>query len=332
MKILVRALIGIGFGVLLLWLALKGIDFQKAGELIRGANVRYMVLAIVAYWVAIGFRVVRWRMLLSSTNLLSFGQVGQALIVGYAVNNVLPARLGEIFRADFLRRRFDVSRSAALGSIIVERLIDGMCVVILLGIGLTAVGSLGDNKSLVGAAIAGCAIAVIGLATVYALIFWHERLPLQRFPWLEKRVGTFVQGMMVVRGPLFAKALALSAVIWFFEGTAVHLIMRGFGIHLAVVGTCLTIGAAALSTLLPSAPGYLGTLQAAFALAYSALGVADASTGGAVSATAVQLLLLGSVTLVGLVMLLLSYFYGAATSVRQIAAGDDQRPFGASTH
>src|SRR6185436_17949475 len=119
---------------------------------------------------------------------------------------VLPARLGEIFRADFLRRRFDVSGSAALGSIIVERLMDGMSVVILLGIGLTAIGSFGNNKALVGAALAGCALVVAGLAAVYAMIFWHDRLPLGRLPWLEKRVGPFVQGMMVVRGPLFYKA------------------------------------------------------------------------------------------------------------------------------
>jgi glycosyltransferase 2 family protein len=330
MKILIRALIGIAFGALLLWLALSGIDTEQGRQVIGRANVSFMALAVASYWVAIAFRVVRWRILLSSTNLLSFVQVGQALIVGYAVNNVLPARLGEIFRADFLRRRFDVSRSAALGSIIVERLMDGMSVVILLGIGLTAVGSFGNNMALVGAAIAGCALVVIGLAAVYAMIFWHDRLPLRRFPWLEKRIGKFAQGLMVVRGPLLYRALALSAVVWFFEAAAVHLIMRGFGIELAVVGTCLTIGAAALSTLLPSAPGYLGSLQVAFVLAYSALGVAPIL--GVLSATAVQLLLLGSVTLVGLVMLLLSYFYGAATSVRQLATGDEQRPFGASTH
>ncbi len=330
MKIFIRALIGIGFGIGLLWLALSEIDAEQGRLLIGRASIPTMVLAVASYWIAIGFRVVRWRLLLSSTNLLSFGQVSQALIIGYAVNNVLPARLGEIFRADFLRRRFDVSRSAALGSIIVERLMDGMSVVILLGIGLTAIGSLGSNKALVGAAIAGCAIVVIGLAAVYAMIFWHDRLPLRRLPWLEKRVGTLVQGMMVVRGPLVLKALVLSAVVWFFEAAAVHLIMRGFGIELAVAGTCLTIGAAALSTLLPSAPGYLGSLQVAFVLAYSALGVAPLL--GVLSATAVQLLLLGSVTLVGLVMLLLSYFYGAAASVRQLAARDEQRPYGASTH
>jgi uncharacterized membrane protein YbhN (UPF0104 family) len=330
MKIFAKTCIGFGFGAILLWFALSGTDFEQARAIVESGRFGYMLPAIASYWIAIAVRVVRWRMLLSSSKLLTFGQVGQALIVGYAVNNVLPARLGELFRADFLRRRFDVSRSAALGSIIVERLMDGMSVVILVGVGLTSIGSFGNNVALVSAAVAALALVGVGLATVYAMIFWHDRLPLGRFPWLEKRIGSFVQGMMVVRGPLFHKALALSAVIWFFEAAAVHLIMRGFGIEVAVAGTCLTIGAAALSTLLPSAPGYLGSLQVAFVLAYSALGLAPVL--GVLSATAVQLLLLGSITLVGLVMLLLSYFYGAATSVKQRAAGDERRPFGASTN
>ena len=168
--------------------------------MIGRANIGDLALAVGAYWVAIGFRIVRWRLLLRSSNVLSLWQVGQALIVGYAVNNVLPARLGEIFRADFLGRRFGVARSAALGSIIVERLMDGMSVVLLFGIGLIASGSFANNKALVGAAIAAFACVTVGVASVYAMIFWHDRLPLARLPWLEKRVGTLVQGMMAVRG------------------------------------------------------------------------------------------------------------------------------------
>jgi glycosyltransferase 2 family protein len=328
MKILAKASIGIAFGVLLLWVALSQVDAEQGRLVLGGASIAYMLLAIAAYWIGIAFRIGRWRLLLSGTNLLTFGQVGQALIVGYAVNNVLPARLGEIFRADFLRRRFNVSRSAALGSILVERLMDGMAVVVLLVIGLAAIGSVGNNKALVGAAIAGCVLVVAGLAAVYAMTFWHHRLPLARFPWLEQRVAQFAQGLMIVRGPLVHKALVLSAIVWCFEASAIYLIMRTFGVEVAITGTCLTIGAAALSTLLPSAPGYLGTLQVAFVLAYSALGLPP--TLGVLSATAVQFLLLGSITLVGLAMLLLTYFYGAATSVRQLA-GDEQR-FGVPTH
>lgn len=328
MKILAKAALGVVFGIGLLWFALSEIDIEQGRRVIGRANVGFLAIAVASYWLAIAFRVVRWRLLLSSTAMLSVGQVGQALIVGYAVNNVLPARLGEIFRADFLRRRFGVPRSAALGSIIVERLMDAMCVVLLLAVGMTAVGSFGENRVLVGAAIAGCVLVAAGLATVYAMIYWHKRLPLARLPWLEKRVGTFVQGMMVVKGPQLLTALALSTAVWFFEGLAVYLIMRGFGVEVTLLGTCLTIGAAALSTLLPSAPGYLGSLQAAFWVAYSALGLAPVL--GVVSATAVQILLLGSVTLVGLAMLVLTYFFGAAASVRQ-PADRGEGPYRAST-
>lgn len=329
MRTLAKAVIGIAFGLLLLWLVLSRIDVEQGRLAIERASIGSMALALAAYWFAMLFRIVRWQLLLSGAGQLSIGQVSQALIVGYAVNNVLPARLGEIFRADFLRRRFDVSRSAALGSIIVERLLDGISVVILLCVGLATVGPLGQSRILASAAIAGSGLVVVGLAAVYVMVAWHARLPLRRLPWLEARIGPFVQGMTAVRGPQLVNVVILSAVVWGFETAAVYLIIYGFGIDVTVTGACLVIGAAALSTLLPSAPGYLGSLQLAFVLAYSALGLAPVL--GVLSATAVQLLLLGSVTLAGLAMLVSINFYGAARSVGQLAGGDDQRHLGAST-
>jgi uncharacterized membrane protein YbhN (UPF0104 family) len=321
-KVLAKIVLGFGFGAVLLWFALSGADLEQARSIIARGNLTYMLVAVAIYWVAMTVRVVRWRVLLSSVSALTFNQVGRVLIVGYAVNNVLPARLGEFFRADYLNRRCNVSRSAALGSIVIERLLDTMCVLVLLGTGLVALGSLRGNGALLWAAIAGCALVVAGFATVYALIFWHVRLPLGRFPWLQNRVGGFVQGLMAVRAALFVKALALSAVIWGFDLAATYLIMRGFGIEVTAAGVCLTMGAAALSTLLPSAPGYLGSLQFAFVLAYSALGLAPIL--GVLTATAVQLLLLGSVTLVGLAILALTSLQGMVSG--QLAKRNE-RPY-----
>ncbi len=328
MKTLAKVILGCGFGAILLWFALSGTDLEQARAAIGRGNPTVMLFAVVAYWVALTVRVARWRMLLSTVTPLAFGQVWRVLIVGYAVNNLLPARLGELFRADYLRRRCAVSRSVGLGSIIMERLLDGICVLAMLGGGLLATGSLRDNPALLGAAVAGFAVVVAGFATVYALIIWHVRLPLERFPWLQKRLGAFVQGLTTLRAGVFLKALALSGAIWCLEAFAIYLIMRGFGIEAGIAGAALTVGAAALSTLLPSAPGYLGSLQVAFVLAYSALGLAPIL--GVLSATALQLLLLGSVTLVGLAMLALGTFYRAAIPVRPLG-GDDEPRLGAST-
>ncbi len=71
---------------------------------------------------------------------VSAAAVLQALLVGYAVNGALPARLGELFRADYLSRRSDFSGSTALASIVVERLLDLLAAVSLLVAGLIAAG------------------------------------------------------------------------------------------------------------------------------------------------------------------------------------------------
>ena len=80
-----------------------------------------MAIAVAVYWTAIAIRVSRWRLLLSQTKLLTNRQVGRSLIIGYTVNNLLPARLGELFRVDFVRREYGVPRSAvACGSVILK--------------------------------------------------------------------------------------------------------------------------------------------------------------------------------------------------------------------
>lgn len=308
MKVFLKIVLGFGFGGVLLWLALSNVDLDQARSIVARGNLFYMLFAVATYWIAMALRVVRWRMLLSHVGALTFNQVGRVLIVGYAVNNVLPARLGEFFRADYLNRRCNVPRSVALGSIVIERLLDTTCVLVLLTIGLVGLGSLHGNGALLWAAVAACALVVAGFAVVYALIFWHVHLPLDRFPWLQNRIGGFVQGLMAVRAATLVKALLLSTLIWWCDLGATYLIMRGFGVETSAAGMCLTMGSAALSTLLPSAPGFLGSLQFAFVLAFSALGLAPIL--GVLSATAVQLLLLGSVTLVGLASLALTSFHG----------------------
>jgi hypothetical protein len=73
--------------------------------------------------------------------------VAEALLVGYGFNNLIPARLGELVRADYAKRQFGVSRSAALGSIVIERLLDGFIVVLCLSEGLLVISLLRQRIS-----------------------------------------------------------------------------------------------------------------------------------------------------------------------------------------
>src|SRR5665811_487970 len=136
MTLVARAILGLAIGSLFLWLAVSHVDMKGASQALEQARVWPLIASALIYWVAISLRTVRWRMILSEVAPLSFKQVAQCLIIGYAINNILPARLGELFRVDFLRRHCGVARSAGLGSIIVERLADGLIALALLVLGL----------------------------------------------------------------------------------------------------------------------------------------------------------------------------------------------------
>ena len=157
MKIFFRGAIGVALGGALLWVALYQFDWREASVAVARANLRLMLGSIGIYWINLGVRMVRWQLLLSRSKKLSYAQVGQVLIAGYAVNNLLPARLGELFRADYLRRLYGVQRSAALGSIILERLLDGMTVVTLFGIGSATAGLQDGNSVLISIAATSAA-------------------------------------------------------------------------------------------------------------------------------------------------------------------------------
>ena len=308
MRTSLRAGLGAGLGAALLWIALSRIDLGSALVALRAAPPHYSLAALILYWGDIALRIARWRLLLNQNSRLSYRQVGQALIVGYAVNNILPARLGEVFRADFIGRQFGIGRVAALGSIVVERMLDGIIVVGLLCLGL-AIAPLEDPAGvLTGIALAGALGVVAGVAAMVALTFFHVRLPLDRMPWIKPRLLALADAFAVLRSFALLPVVTLSAFIWLLECGAFDLIAMACGASLNLPALCITVGAASLSSLLPSAPGYLGSYQIAFVLAFSAL---DLSAGaGVAAATLTQIVLLGSITLSGLAILTLVTIVG----------------------
>ncbi len=134
-RIWTRGVIGIAIGVFFFWLALRQTSWQQVQTILTQANVSWLILAMSFYFIDIFVRILRWRGLLWQVKKLSLSSVGIALILGYAMNNILPARLGELFRANFAGRRYRVSRSAIAGSIVVERVLDGLVVVLSLVLG-----------------------------------------------------------------------------------------------------------------------------------------------------------------------------------------------------
>jgi uncharacterized protein (TIRG00374 family) len=226
-------------------------------------------------------RALRWKRLLAPIKDIRFRATFSYLLIGYLANNVLPARLGELVRCHYLGDREGISRATALGTVVVERVIDIMVVVAIAAAAILVLSVRGIVASavLVGVAI-GVLLAVgLGLGVVAHRLPGAERIAsaAERWPRVHEIAGKLRAGLAVAGRPrTLAEALGLSIVAW-------SATLLGFAAAGQAVGVQLTIGQAsllasgvALAAAIPSGPASLGTFELAAVRIGGALGIAAA--------------------------------------------------------
>ncbi len=309
-------LLGVGVGGIFLWLALREIRLDELRALAAATDRSVIAVAIAVYWCAIGLRILRWQLLLRELAPAPLVAVGETLVVGYAVNNILPARLGEVARAAYAKRRLRIGRARVFGSIVIERCLDLAAILLCLVCGLVALklGAIGTRLptfeliALNAGAVIG--VLILGLAILRSGTFEYLRLPTP----VAVVIADFCTGVASLNRRSALLAMVLTATVWGLETTALAQVFAAVGIELSLTQALLLMGAASLSTLVPTAPGYLGTYQLVAVLSMNAFGLS--ASAGIVAATATQIALFGSVTVVGL-------FVIVVRSLRRVA-GDER--------
>ena len=136
MRSLTRTALGTLFSAGLLFLIVRQVNLDAIREAL--GHVRWTLIAavVVLYFVGAYLRAVRWRLLFREPGGLRLAHLFAATLVGYMGNNLLPARLGEVARAYVAGRRGGLSLGYALGTVVVERVLDVLTVVVLAGLAL----------------------------------------------------------------------------------------------------------------------------------------------------------------------------------------------------
>ena len=117
-----RVWLGFAISLVFLYFAVRGQDFERIGQALREARYIWLLPALAAYFLGVGVRSVRWHDLLRTVQDIPPARIFPVVSIGYMANNVLPFRAGELVRAYALSARFQVRKSAALGTIAVERI------------------------------------------------------------------------------------------------------------------------------------------------------------------------------------------------------------------
>ena len=302
---------GAAFSVFFVYLAVRQVDISESLRALGSVRPLWLLGATLVYLTSCPIRAQRWRLILWDQKKLSLGQTLVPLFVGYMANNLLPARAGELYRMHFLGHRARMSRSGALASIVVERTFDGL----MMGFLMLLTFLLFPEEKLLGTAalVLGIIVMLLVAGTVFHVLRpYRDPGPLDRvIGLLPDRSEEFVSGQLklfsrgmrgISTAGSAAKAGVYTVLVWSLEMLAYTLVVLAFGVVLPFSGYLLVYTLAALGTAVPSGPAYIGPYQYAFVLALGVFAVSR-ETALAVSVGA-HVALLGSVTVVGILLLL----------------------------
>lgn len=274
-----KAVFGLVVTVVAFWYVLRDVPFSEVWANIIQGNP-WLVLASVAV-ATFGFfiRALRWKILLApvkpDTGLRArFAGVS----IGFMANNVLPARIGEFARALAFSRLEPVTASAAFGSLVVERFMDGVVLLAFLIIpvltpGFPASEALTQGRGgdlLQAGVLAVAAVLVLLVATALAprtfvrFTEWVTRfLPDRIGGPMRNGLESFLSSLAIVRDPkLLLSGFAWTLFFWTWHGVSFWLAMLAFGIDTGFMSAIFTEAVVGFAVAIPSAPGFFGTFHA----------------------------------------------------------------------
>jgi hypothetical protein len=273
----------IGFLITLVFLALffRSTDFGEIKDAFQQANYLLALASLPVYFLGIWVRTIRWQYLLRPIKRVSAGRLYPVVLIGLMANNVLPARAGELVRAFILGEREQVKKAAALGTIAVDRLFDGLTLIPMLVIVAAVVGTnesfrlgfINYNLSLFGLALLMAVLFGIGLAALFVLAFserWRNRADAlvmrvtpQRFrASVEGLAHSFFEGLYALRNPVdLTFAWVMSTISWALEATMYYMVGRAFHIDVGFQYFLLITSAANLAISILASQGGVGPFE-----------------------------------------------------------------------
>ncbi len=270
---LLWTLAGTALGLALLYAATRKLDAVALATTLRSVDWPWLGVVLAAASAFCAIKAWRWGLLLAFARRPPFRELHSAVYTGLAVN-FLVAHAGEFLRAATIARKQRTTTSAVLASIVVERLLDFLALLVLLA--LIAV-VLPDRPAMVATAAVISALVVAGmLAFLVALLHppaWSERLafrlrqllPVQLQQWLNQQLDRFRTGLASLRnpGPLFWAVVA-SVLQWVFVIAAIWSSGRAVGLPATLAAVTVTLVVIVIGLALPNSPLQIGTTQLAF--------------------------------------------------------------------
>ena len=283
----------------LLTFFLRGVNLHDVWARTREADPRLLLLAVVATLATYSIRAFRWQYLLAPIGPTRFSTAFRTTVMGFAASFLLPARPGEVLRPYLLARHEGLPPTSCFATIILERLLDLVTVLLLFGVFVLLVdpSSLSGDPALYARVKAGGLLAagasIVGLVVFFFLAghpetlgTWALRierlLPAKLARLVASLVESFAQGLAVMRQPAhLLGSLALSFPLWLSIALGIWLTSRAFHMTFSYLGSFLVMTLLVVGVAVPT-PGQVGGFHTAYKIAVvTFLGAPESTAVGA---------------------------------------------------
>jgi uncharacterized protein (TIRG00374 family) len=273
-----RAALGVVLSAALIYWTLHGISPAEVGRQLSRADPLLFAAATFCATAIFGLRARRWQTILEPVAAnIPLGPLWRATAVGMMVNNVVPARAGEIARAYALTKEAPVPFPASLASLAVDRLFDAIVLLLLAALALLD-PALSSADTLAGQPLssfaAGSVTVVLALIiALYALVFFPAQL-LRLFELFARRVSpsveekgrrvleTFIRGLSVLSSPgRFVAVFGWTLAHWLLNALGFWLAFKAVGISAPFSAALFLQAFIALGTAVPALPGFFGVFE-----------------------------------------------------------------------
>jgi len=286
---MVGLLLGLAVSAGLLWWAMRGLKLSDVAGHVRAAPPLPIFLAVLVATLTFPLRAIRWSLLLREPDgaALRRKAAWNGIAIGYAANNLLPFRAGEVLRAYAASRLAPVRMSTSIASVAVERVFDALVVVASFGLALLASGMPADVR-IGGMALPDVArrvgiltaIMFVGATIVLTRTEATARLISRIVPWpsLAEKLTALLRGirdgLSALRSPTrLAAVVAWSVVIWAVNALSFQMLFPAFDMKVGYAGAVILQSAIVFGIAVPSSPGFVGVFEAAIVVGLALYGI-----------------------------------------------------------
>ncbi|MBU0899753.1 flippase-like domain-containing protein [bacterium] len=262
--------LGILITALFLYLILRKANLTQVGNSLKEAQYHYLIPSVLAIIISFYFRAIRWVYLLEPLKKISVKSTFPTIMISFMVNDILPARAGEFVRAYLIGKKENISKSASFATIVIERLFD-IATLLLLMITLIAFFSFPPwikKSGFILIIFFFFCLAILFFINTYFSLYerlFHKLFFFISFQKREKiliRIKHFTLGLAVFKSPkLLILIFLYSLIVWFLISASVYFGLLIFNLNLPFYTSFFVTVVIAISLMLPSAPGFIGTFQ-----------------------------------------------------------------------